>query len=193
MTEIRIIAGSWATGVGTYKAGLFTMPGGAVRGVEDLMSMTTQGEVSDEPHWAGQIVGGLRGALAAAVRLPRPLGLAASTVTAGLGAIGDGLHRRATLEAAFADGSTLVAVTEAGVVSLIRNDREVVCRAQARSALPSLPTALPAGDTGDDAAFRARGTAADAADAALTSIFEYEKRNGRLRRVPNVQGPGKRL
>lgn len=195
MARFRVVGGSWTAGAGAYEAGLFTMPDGSVRGIEDLVSLTTAGDAPADPHWADQIVGGLRSALASTVRLPLPLDLAASTVRAGLDALGEGLHRRATMEARFADGSSLVAVVEAGTVSLVRNDRAVILLAQARGALPGaaagVPAELPGSAPPEGGAIRAGEAGAEAADAALTSIFEYEKRGGRLRRVPAAQGPRK--
>jgi len=188
MSEIRILEGagpgwSGAPGPGTYEAGLLHLPGGATRGVEDLVDLVTE-DGADPKRRAG-IAGGLRSALNAAGPLPRPFDLAASFVGLGLGALGGTLHAVTTLRARFSDGASARIATDPETAAAMMHDREVVrlalrrreagAPAQRRLAPPVAPLALPAPEP-------------DAAPA-LTSIFQYEMRKGRLRRLSSDKAP----
>ncbi len=164
MTAIRFIGGAHE-GAGAYELGIFHLPDGGTRAVEEVVSLTVEGERSPAPRWSGEIVRGLQGALAQAGSFRQPLGLAASVMGAGLGLF----DRTVRFTAAFADGSSARIEAEAGLPALIDRDREVVRLARLRQA----PTAEPSADA----------EAGKAADSALSAVFEYEKRNGRLRRV----------
>ncbi len=73
MTEIVILGGTCGTGPGTYDLGLFHLPDGTVRGVEDLVDLISPQESGATPATRrGGIARGLRDALAASGPLPRP-------------------------------------------------------------------------------------------------------------------------
>jgi hypothetical protein len=167
VTAIRFIGGAHE-GTGSYELGVLHLPGGGARAVEEVVSVTVQGERSPAPRWSGEIVRGLQGALAQAGGLRQPLGLAASMVGAGLGLF----DRTVRFTAAFADGTSALIEAEAGLPALIDRDREIVRLARLRQAPAAEPAASPENEE-----------AGKAADSALSAVFEYEKRNGRLRRV----------
>lgn len=167
MTRLRIVAGSCGEGLGTYEAGAFALPGGGVQGAEDVASLETEGD-GPRPSWSGPIVRGLQGAITATQGLPRPIGFAARAVGIGLDILGPGAGPTATVRVTFADGSHAVIAAEAGLAALVARDREVIRRARLRgvgSPETPAPMLLPESDP------------------APTPMFEYEKRNGRLRRV----------
>lgn len=174
MTEIVILGGTCGTGSGTYDLGLFRLPDGTARGVEDLVDLILPPEPGATPATRrGGIARGLRDALAATGPLPLPLGLAASVLDAGLDVLGGEVRPGPTLDLRFADGATATIRTDAEGAARIGRDREVVRLAGLRQAVP--PTLPPpvepeAGAPGPDAP-------------ALASIFAYEKRGGRLRRL----------
>lgn len=179
MTDIRITAGSFGEGPGAYDDGTFRMPDGEIRGVEDLATLELPDDSGTEPHWGGDIVRGLKGALATSSRgLPRPFGFAASLVGAGLGALDPSGRPAVTLVVTFADGAGATIATDAALAATIARDREVVRLAALRrdAAEPAAPPPEPG--SGD-------------ADPTLTSMFQYEKRKGRLRRVPSAKESGK--
>ena len=188
MSEIRILDGpgphgAWTTGAGTYETGLLHLPDGQARGVEDLDAL----EIADGPalqRRAG-IAGGLSTALDATGPLPRPLGLAAAFVGLGLGALGGTLHATASLQARFSDGARVRIETDPATAAAMVRDWDVVRRALLRREAPAQrllappavpPLALPAPEH-------------DSAPA-LTSIFQYEMRKGRLRRLASGKAPG---
>lgn len=174
MTEIVILGGTCGTGPGTYDLGLFHLPDGTARGVEDLVDLILPQESGATPATRrGGIARGLRDALAATGPLPRPLGLAASVLDAGLDVLGGEARPGPTLDLRFADGATATIRTDAEGAARIGRDREVVRLAGLRrSPPPALPPPAEAetGPPGPDAP-------------ALASIFAYEKRGGRLRRL----------
>ena len=93
MTDIRITAGSFGEGVATYDNGVFRFPNGDIRGVEDLSDLGLPTDPATEPHWSGDIVRGLQGALATTTKaLPSPFGFAASFVGLGLDVLESSAH-----------------------------------------------------------------------------------------------------
>lgn len=163
MSGLRVVGGTCGHGAATYDLGVFAMPDGGSRGVETVASLSIEG---DPPVWTGQIVRGLRGALRANDGLPKPLGFAASALGAGLGLF----DRPARFTATFADGSTATIEADAALAACIERDREVVRGVLARGIAATAPPKDEAAGGGE----------------APTAIFEYEKRNGRLRRVAKV-------
>ena len=170
MTEFATEDGS---GTASYDAGVITLSNGARHGVEDVVRLTVRSGIPAQT--LPDLLGTLRGALPQSGRLPMPMRLAVSTVRAGLGAIEEGLAPGGgdvvTVEIGLGNGTTIVARMPPGLAATLRRDREVVLAALARTsrALPS-PVA-------------AEAPGAEGPVEALTSIFRYEKRNGRLRRV----------
>lgn len=181
MTDIRMTAGSCGEGPARYEAGVFAMPDGGLRGVEDLTGLERAGDPAPGPHWTGDLVRGLQGALASTAALPRPFGLAASVVGLGLGALEGRGRPSVSLRATFSDGATAVIAAEPWLADLIERDRAVVRLAllRAAAAAPPMPEPAAAAPPGDPAP-----------DTAPTPMFEYEKRRGRLRRVAIVKEPG---
>ncbi|GEO99606.1 hypothetical protein [Methylobacterium haplocladii] len=177
MSVFPIDEGSGGAGTGSYACGLLTLANGEARGVEAVASLTAR-EDATRRSAASQRVPGfldtLRGALPASTRLSMPARLAVSTVRAGLGVIEEGFAPGGDdleiVEVAFSDGASLVARMPAELVAAIRHDREIALGVLARSGRTQI---VPA---------EAMSEADDSAEA-LTSIFRYEKRNGRLRRV----------
>lgn len=180
MSEILLLGGTCGEGPGSYEAGVFHLPDGSARGVEDLADLT----VSHGPEPASRRLGiarGLRDALASTGPLPRPLGLAASVAGFGLDVIGGGGRPGASLELRFADGAIASIRTEADAAARIVQDRELVRLALLRRAV-STARAAPAprvAETPTESAPAPEGSETRA----LASIFAYEKRGGRLRRV----------
>ena len=180
MTDIRITAGSFGEGVATYDNGVFRFPDGEARGVEDVSDLGTPPEPAPEAHWSGDIVRGLQGALATSTKaLPSPFGFAASFVGLGLDVLESSANAAATLPITFGDGASATLAADGAVAALIRRDCEVVRLALAR-AVPA-PAVAPAPDPTDPEP--------DANDPTLTSMFQYEKRKGRLRRVVTEKAP----
>jgi hypothetical protein len=190
MGEIRILEGAhpdgpWGVGPGRYDAGLLHLPGGEARGVEDLADLVLAD--GPGPQRRTGVAGGLRSALEAAGPLPRPLDFAASVVGLGLGALAGTLHARATLIARFSDGARAVIATDPATAAAILHDRalvrDAILRREARRTAPrqallpppavALPLPAPAPDTAP----------------APASIFAYEMRKGRLRRLASGKAP----
>jgi hypothetical protein len=164
MTGLRVVDGTCGRGSGTYDRGVFAMPDGRSRGVETLTDLTVHGDPGGAPAWTDQVVKGLQGALKPTERLPRPLGLAASAIGAGLGLF----DRAVRFTATFADGSTAAIEADAALPACIARDRDVVRGVAARAVIAPDPV---------------QPEAEISPDPAPTAVFEYEKRNGRLRRV----------
>jgi hypothetical protein len=191
MGEIRILEGArpdgpWNAGPGTYESGLLRLPGGEVRGVEDLADLVLVD--GPAPKRRTGVFGGLRSAVDAAGPLPRPLDLAASVAGLGLSALAGTLHARATLHARFSDGARAVMAADPATAAALLHDwavvRDAILRREAgrpapRQALlpppmaqsPSLPAPVP-----DEAP-------------APAAIFAYEMRKGRLRRLASAKAP----
>lgn len=166
------------SGTGSYEAGLIVLPDGVERGVETVAGITLREEGAPATRLLG-LLGTLRGVLPEPGRQPMPMRLAVSTIRAGLGVIEEELAPGGSdpvaAELVFTDGSAILARMPPDLVSTIRRDREIARAALARSARPAVPP--PA----------AQHREADAP----TSIFRYEKRNGRLRRVVDAGKPSK--
>lgn len=164
-------------GQGRYAGGLITLPDGAVHGVETIVRVEIRG--AERPQ-AGDVVGAVRSALGAALSLPLPFRIAASGLRAGLGALEEGLRPAeglAPVTLTLREGIAIETLMPIETAILIRRDAEIVRSALARAG-DTLPEALPFPSTGQETA-------------ALTSIFRYEKRNGRLRRVAVPEGDPK--
>jgi hypothetical protein len=183
MTEISFSSEDFGDGPGSYDMGVFHLPNGQVRGIEDVADLILPDASGAVPvARRGGIARGLRDALAASGPLPRPLGLAASVVGFGLDVLGaDGRAALSSVELRFADGTTATIRVDGQCAAQIGRDREVVRMAalrQARSAPPRLPA---------ESRTERRPTEehhSEGPDArALASIFAYEKRGGRLRRL----------
>ncbi|WP_027173928.1 hypothetical protein [Methylobacterium sp. 10] len=176
MTDIRITAGSFGEGVATYDNGVFRFPNGDIRGVEDLSDLGLPTEAAPEPHWSGDIVRGLQGALATSTKgLPSPFGFAASFVGLGLDVLESTATTAATLPITFTDGASATMAADGAVAALILRDREVVRLALERRAPAPAVQSVPEPEP--------TVPAPDPTDPTLTSMFQYEKRKGRLRRV----------
>jgi len=166
-----------SAGEGRYAAGLITLPDGQVRPVEEVARVEVRAGSAQPLDRAGAVVGGLRGALAASAPVSLPLRLAFSTVRAGLGVIEEGLRPTpagAVVEIVFSDGATLTARMMPETAAMIGRDAEIARGALARREA-ARPSILPAPEPGPETD--------TTPDDALTSIFRYEKRNGRLRRM----------
>lgn len=170
MDAFGIEDGTCGAGTARYAAGLITLPDGARRGVEEILRIAPDDAVPrpGSAQRASEVAGSVREVLGTGRSLALPLRLALSTMRAGLGAIEEGLRPPDTMlfEIAFADGSTIKASMPPRTAALIRRDAEIARGALARAAQPA-----PAPETGSPA------------DEAVASLFRYEKRNGRLRRI----------
>ena len=182
MAVIRIIEGSCGEGVGRYETGLFTLPDGSEHGVECLETFTFRNEIALEGRWADEIVGGIRGAIGATAHLP--LRLAALGASKGIGLIDRAIRPEAVLEARFNDGTRVVAATEASVIHQIRNDCDVVRQARSRGIIATRSHEASLSDASEIQTTITVDPAAQSDSTSLASIFRYEKRKGRLRRVP---------
>ena len=160
-------------GQGRYEGGLITLPDGSVHGIETVLRVKMRdGETRAQ---ASDVVGALRSALAA-LSLPPPFRVAASGLRAGLGAIEDGLRPAeglAEVTITLEDHAPIVALMPVETAILLRRDAELVRGALGRTdERKPEPKAAPS---------------PDAEAEALTSIFRYEKRNGRLRRIAAIE------
>ncbi len=188
MTEIRIVAGAWEAGSGTYADALLRLPNGDLRGLETVVDLSA-GEPEAPPRRRIGIAGGLRSALKAAGPLPRPLDLAATMVGLGLGALGGDLHAMSVLQLRFADGASVRIETDPATAALMKRDHTVIRLALARLMPGDSPTAplLPGPILALPAPFAPAPPPAPRAEPGsereIPSIFEYEKRRGRLRRM----------
>lgn len=182
MTDIRITAGTFGEGVATYENGVFRFPNGEARGVEDLTDLGLAPESTPEAHWSGDIVRGLQGALATSTKaLPSPFGFAASFVGLGLDVLESSANTAATLPITFSDGASATMAADGAVAALIRRDREVVRLALERVAPAPAVQPAPAPEP--------IVSTPNPNDPTLTSMFQYEKRKGRLRRVVTETTP----
>ncbi|MBB3902637.1 hypothetical protein [Methylobacterium brachythecii] len=177
MSGFSVDDGACGAGAGSYEAGLLTLPDGTARGVETIARLSPSAPRSRRGTLPG-FLGSLRDALPSSGRLAMPARLAVSTMRAGLGVIEEGLTpdvaQPIAVEIAFADGTTIVVRMPPGLIAALHRDREVALGALARvSAGPAVETAE-----------------AREASEALTSIFRYEKRNGRLRRIAEPDPAG---
>lgn len=187
MTKILITAGTCGEGPGSYEMGVFSLPDGRMRGVEDLVDLASS-DVSESVARRTGIARGLREALAATGPLPRPLGLAASVLGVGLDVLGGDGRCGLTVEVRFADGARASIRADAEAAAQMVRDREVLQLAALRRARPSLPAPLPEPSADLSASELSASDVPlpgmSAPDApALASIFTYEKRGGRLRRL----------
>lgn len=181
MNEIKIIAGTYGKGTGSYESGLFKLPEGGQRAVETLSELEIHGDVAPEAHWVGQIASGLKGVISSSVKIAGPLSLAASAVGAGLNSINEGARPRAVINAVFEDGSTIIALVDLGIANLIQNDREVIRRALLRAGHSLQGTRHVAESTDQSQSLTAQAAeviheASDAASAALSSAIGMFKR-----------------
>ena len=185
MIAIQIISGTFGAGPGSYEFGVFGLPDGSLRGVEDLETLTLAPPEQAVPRRTG-IARGLRAALVATGPLPNPLGLAASFMHAGLDVLGRDARPAWSVELRFRDGVRAIIRTDAETAAQIKRDREVVQRASLRLCPPS-PAVSPA-ETQGPMPEEAKGEVAtiDASvpdGQSLASLFAYEKRGGRVRRL----------
>lgn len=177
MSVFPIDEGTGGAGTGSYLRGLLTLSNGETRGVEAIARLTPRDEGARGRAASQRLPGFLdtvRNVLPAAARLPMPARLAVSTVRAGLGVIEEGFAPEGaapvSVEIAFGDGASLVARMAPALIAALRRDREIALGVVARAGRADIaPPAAPPDD--------------GATTEALTSIFRYEKRNGRLRRV----------
>ncbi|KQQ24814.1 hypothetical protein ASF58_15235 [Methylobacterium sp. Leaf125] len=185
MIAIQIISGTFGAGPGSYEFGVFGLPDGSLRGVEDLETLTLAPPEQVVPRRTG-IARGLRDALVATGPLPNPLGLAASLMHAGLDVLGGDARPTWSVELRFRDGVQALVRTDAETAAQIERDREVVQRASLR--LPPPRSAVPPDEIQPRMPAVAEGEAASI-DASvpdgqtLSSLFAYEKRGGRVRRL----------
>lgn len=181
MNDIRIVAGRWEAGRGTYADGLLRLPNGDLRGLEGVLDLSAE-EPDTAPRRRAGIAGGLRSALRAAGPLPRPLDLAAAMVGLGLGALGGDLHAVSGLRLRFADGASARIETDPATAALMMRDHAVIRRALARLNPGGSSAAAPL--SAPILALPAPAPQAEPqAEREIPSIFEYEKRKGRLRRM----------
>ncbi len=195
MGRFTIDAGGCGTGAAIYRDGLFTLPDGAERGIETLRRVEVEAEGSDIQSTTSALAGSLRGMLDPPA-LALPWRLAVSGMRAGLGAIEEGLRRPDGVRVAltFMDEALIVARMAPDLAEQIAREAALVRAAFERAdrsatapaALPAPVLALPPPAAAAEPAPTApvAPAASEADEAALTSIFRYEKRNGRLRRVP---------
>lgn len=181
MDAFVIEDGPGGAGSGRYAAGLISLPGGIDYGVESVTRIEVRG-TADRAARAGLVAGSFREALLPARTVSLPLRLAFSTMRAGLSVVEEGLRQREGLrvEIAFEDATVVHAMMAAETLTVIRHDaalargilersRKATQEAAAPLLLPP-PRAVPVPQDPPD-------------DDVFTSIFRYEKRNGRLRRV----------
>lgn len=193
MGEIRILEGArpdgpWCAGQGRYEAGLLHLPGGEVRGVEDLADLVPVD--SPTPQRRTGVVGGLRSALDAAGPLPRPLDFAVSVVGLGLGALAGTLHARATLQARFSDGARAVIAADPATAVALLHDWALVRDAMGRreAQAPTPRQALLPPPVAQPLSLATPGPVTDESPAPA-AIFAYEMRKGRLRRLASGKAP----
>jgi hypothetical protein len=185
MIAIQIISGTFGAGPGSYEFGVFGLPDESLRGIEDLETLTLAPPEQAVPRRTG-IARGLREALVATGPLPNPLGLAASLMHAGLDVLGGDAQPAWSVELRFRDGVHAIIRTDAETAAQIERDREVVRRASLRLSSPS-PAESPA-ETRPPMHEEAEGEPASndvsvPDGQSLASLFAYEKRGGRVRRL----------
>ena len=173
MDAFGIEEGACGPGRAHYASGLIHLPDGSLRGVEEIVSIEARrdrGRVAEASRKTSDLAGSVREALASTKPISLPLRLALSTVRAGLGAIEEGLRPAVdtTFDIRFTDGASIAALMPLQTAVSIQRDAEIA-RSAIRRALPHTSEPLPPNE--------------NATDDALTSIFRYEKRNGRLRRI----------
>ncbi|MGU3362669.1 hypothetical protein ACLBWX_20275 [Methylobacterium sp. M6A4_1b] len=182
MIAIQITAGTFGPGPGSYEFGVFGLPDGSLRGVEDLEDLVVAPPERETPRRSG-IARGLREALAATGPLPNPLGLAAAIAQAGLDVLGGDAQPAWSVELRFRDGASALVRTDAETAARIERDREVVRRAGLRL-LPRVTA--PSGAEAPLPDADGEGTPGDASapdGQSLSALFAYEKRGGRVRRL----------
>lgn len=180
MADLTIVAGECGRGQGEYDTGLFKLPGSSERGAEMIAEIIVHGGVGQKQSTVTQVLNSLRGgvALAQQLDLTAPVNVAASALGAGLNALDEGPKQKALIEVRFVDGTSLIAMTDVDIATLMENDRRVIQLAASRlspdTATPHTPIAT---DVGFGAtALETVSNVADTTGAAVSSAFEYLKR-----------------
>lgn len=134
MPKLQVVAGCAGKGDATYEAGALQLPDATVWYAEQLTAVSILGGVDEADHWSGRVLGGLRGGLSLAsnLDLTPALGLAASALGAGLGALTQEPKTSAVIEIEAAPHGAIVALAAPGMAALLLHDRETCRRALER-------------------------------------------------------------
>jgi hypothetical protein len=158
VSRFEIVAGDFGRGRGRYDAGIFTLPKGSPRAIEDVVSVESNATIL-ERSWLGAAAGGLKGAAIAAplgmmatifaspikaIVTGGPAAITAGAIGAGIGALGGGTKNKALMQVAFRDGAGLVAIAEEHLPDRILEHSELaieLLRRQARMLRDATPRA----------------------------------------------------
>lgn len=174
MIAFRVLDGPCGAGPGQYRAGCLILPDGTTRGIETVATLSGSSPGGGASGLSAGIVGSLNALLPGQGGRALPLRLALAGMRAGLGAVADELAPggAATTEIVFQDGTRIEAALRPDERAVLLHDRDLALGVLARRQSPAASADLD-----------------PAQQEALTSIFRYEKRQGRLRRVTGSETP----
>ena len=150
MPKLQVIAGAAGKGEATYEAGVLRLPNETVWCAEAFSAVTVLGGVDEQESWSERVFGGLKGglALASSLDLSPALGLAASALGAGAGAIAREPRSSVVIEVEAGALGTLVALAAPGLAALMLHDRET-CRRTLKRAAAAEASPAAGGGPGD--------------------------------------------
>lgn len=167
MPKLQIIAGAAGKGEAVYEAGVLHLPNEAVWHAEAFSAVSVLGGVDEQEHWSERAFGGLKGglALASTLDLSPALGLAASVLGAGAGALAREPKTNVVIEVEAGSLGAIVALAAPGLAALMLHDRETCRRALARAAAAATDGAgNPTGPDADGLLERSRRALAGVLD-----------------------------
>ncbi|MGU3418504.1 hypothetical protein [Methylobacterium sp. D54C] len=134
MPRLQVIAGAAGKGEAVYEAGALQLPNAATWYAEAFTAITVLGGVDEQEHWSERVFGGLKGGLALAsnLDLSPALGLAASVLGAGAGALAREARANVIVEIEAGSQGAIVALAAPGLTALMLHDRETCRRAVMR-------------------------------------------------------------
>jgi len=110
------------------------LPNAAIWFAEGFTAVSVLGGVDEQEHWSERVFGGLKGGLALAsnLDLSPSLGLAASFLGAGAGALAREAKTNVVVEIEAGSQGAIVALAATGLAALMLHDRETCRRALER-------------------------------------------------------------
>ena len=148
MSRFEIVAGDFGRGKGRYRAGLFTLPKGDPRGIEDVASVESNARIMQR-DWFGAARGAMKGAAASApigamatifaspikaIITAGPAALTAGAIGAGLGAVGNGTKNMSLMQITFRDSLGFVAIAPVDLPDAVLENSELAAELIKRQA-----------------------------------------------------------
>lgn len=167
MPKLQVIAGAAGKGEATYEAGALHLPNALTWYAEAFTAVSVLGGVDEQEHWSERVFGGLKGglALASSLDLSPALGLAASVLGAGTGALAREAKANVVIEIEAGSQGTVVALAAPGLAALMLHDRDTCRRALARGPAGTGERRAPEDPAADGLLDRSRRALTGALDA----------------------------